>query len=81
MAKRLTRAARAVRRSATTVAATTAAIGALVLSPGLAGDVRAESLREAVEDALAHPGARVLETPLRPAVIWRILQESGSASP
>ena len=54
MAKRLTRAARAVRRSATTVAATTAAIGALVLSPGLAGDVRAESLREAVEDALAH---------------------------
>ena len=54
MAKRLTRAARAVRRFATTVAATTAAIGALVLSPGLAGDVRAESLKEAVEDALAH---------------------------
>ena len=54
MAKRLTRAARAVRRSATTVAATTAAVGALVLSPGFAGDVRAESLREAVEDALAH---------------------------
>ena len=35
----------------------------------------------AVEDALAHTGARVLETPLRPAVIWRLLQEGGSASP
>ena len=33
----------------------------------------------AVEDALAHTGARVLETPLRPAVIWRLMQEGGSA--
>ena len=52
MAKRLTRRARAVRR-----AAMMTAVGALVLLPGLvAKDVRAESLKETVEDALAyHP--------------------------
>lgn len=52
MVKRLSRRARAVRR-----AAAMTAVGALVLSPGLViKDVRAESLRETVEDALAyHP--------------------------
>ena len=52
MVKRLTRRARAVRR-----AAAMTAVGALVLSPGLIiDDVRAESLKETVEDALAyHP--------------------------
>lgn len=51
MVKRLSRRARAVRR-----AAAMTAVGALVLLPGLAKDVRAESLRETVEDALAyHP--------------------------
>ncbi len=31
-------------------------------------------IANAVEDALAHTGARVRETPLRPATVWRLLQ-------
>ena len=38
-------------------------------------------IANAVEDALAHTGARVRETPLRPAVIWKLMQEGGAASP
>ena len=37
-------------------------------------------IANAVEDALAHTGARVRETPLRPAVIWKLMQEGGAAS-
>jgi len=38
-------------------------------------------IANAVEDAIAHTGARVRETPLRPAVVWRLMQEGGAASP
>jgi CO/xanthine dehydrogenase Mo-binding subunit len=31
------------------------------------------AIANAVEDALAHTGARVRETPLRPAAVWKLL--------
>ena len=37
-------------------------------------------IANAVEDAIAHTGARVRETPLRPAAVWKLLQEAGAAS-
>ena len=36
-------------------------------------------IANAVEDAIAHTGARVRETPLRPAAVWKLMQE-GAAS-
>ena len=38
-------------------------------------------IANAVEDALAHTGARVRETPLRPAAVWKLMQEGGTGSP
>ncbi len=38
------------------------------------------AVTNAVADAIAHTGARVHETPLRPAVVWRLLKETSVQS-
>ena len=38
------------------------------------------AVTNAVADAIAHTGARVRETPLRPAVVWRLLNETSVQS-
>ena len=38
------------------------------------------AVTNAVADAIAHTGARVRETPLRPAVVWRLLKETSVQS-
>ena len=35
-------------------------------------------IANAVEDAIAHTGARVRKTPLRPALVWKLLSEAGA---
>ena len=39
------------------------------------------AVANAVADAIAHIGAQVRETPLRPAVVWRLLNETAAQSP
>ena len=39
------------------------------------------AVANAVADAIAHIGAQVRETPLRPAVVWRLLNEAAAQSP
>ena len=36
------------------------------------------AVANAVADAIAYTGARVRETPLRPAIIWKLLNKSKS---
>ena len=36
------------------------------------------AVTNAVADAIAHTGARVLKTPLRPAIVWKLLNEASS---
>jgi carbon-monoxide dehydrogenase large subunit len=38
------------------------------------------AVANAVADAIAHTGARVRETPLRPAVVWKLLNEKAARS-
>ena len=37
-------------------------------------------IANAVEDALAHTGVRVRETPLRPALVWKLMNEGSAAA-
>ena len=38
------------------------------------------AIANAVEDAIAHTGARVRETPLRPSAVWKLLHEATQAA-
>ncbi len=48
---------------------------------GEGGSIAAHAvIANAVEDALAHTGARVRETPLRPATVWKLMHGAGATS-